>query len=445
MPPGSPAGDLRGPVGRDVHVAVASTAMPPAVARVWSSSQCGTSPTKNVVPSFSFSDAEAPGERAEPQEQLTVRGLAGQGVADRRRHQALGVEQPAPEVVRVAGVAGARPGLRGELADLPDADVAEPRARDREVPPSGDTGVVAVRRDADHRVLARDHVALVGRHADLTVDVLASTEPFGGATPGSPLPFCARLTSWAGAGGGVVRPQVVALRAQHELGARRPRRGHGGRSGGQPRPRARTKRQRDRETREAHARTVQRRPRPPPAGGADARVRCRLTPAPCDREEDRMRYEIISADTHILEPPDIWKNHLAKKFQEHAPTLVKDHEGGDAWQFVGGDPDPIGLVSTPGKRFEEFRLARRLLRRHPPGLLHRQGAAGRHGHRRDRRRDPLPAPANDRPLARVPRPRGLPGRHRRVQRLPVERVDGARPRAAGRPACRSRTSTSRPA
>ena len=67
-----------------------------------------------------------------------------------------------------------------------------------------------------------------------------------------------------------------------------------------------------------------------------------------------MRYEIISADTHILEPPDIWKNHLAKPFQEHAPTLVKDHEGGDAWQFVGGDPDPIGLVSTPGKRFEDF-------------------------------------------------------------------------------------------
>ncbi len=67
------------------------------------------------------------------------------------------------------------------------------------------------------------------------------------------------------------------------------------------------------------------------------------------------RYDVISADTHILEPPDIWKNHLPAKYREHAPTLVKDHEGGDAWQFSGGDPDPIGLVSTPGKRFEEFR------------------------------------------------------------------------------------------
>jgi predicted TIM-barrel fold metal-dependent hydrolase len=67
------------------------------------------------------------------------------------------------------------------------------------------------------------------------------------------------------------------------------------------------------------------------------------------------RYRIISADTHILEPPDIWKNHLPAKYQEHAPKLVKDHEGGDAWQFAVGDPDPIGLVSTPGKKFEEFR------------------------------------------------------------------------------------------
>lgn len=69
-----------------------------------------------------------------------------------------------------------------------------------------------------------------------------------------------------------------------------------------------------------------------------------------------MRYEIISADTHITEPPDIWKNHLPEKLQEHAPKLVKDHEGGDAWLFAGAsNPDPIGLTTTPGKRFEDFR------------------------------------------------------------------------------------------
>ncbi len=65
---------------------------------------------------------------------------------------------------------------------------------------------------------------------------------------------------------------------------------------------------------------------------------------------------IIDADCHILEPPDIWRNHLASRFADKAPKLVKDHEGGDAWlTAVGGDPDPIGLTATPGMPFDQFR------------------------------------------------------------------------------------------
>ncbi|HEY1635737.1 MAG TPA: amidohydrolase family protein [Acidimicrobiales bacterium] len=67
-------------------------------------------------------------------------------------------------------------------------------------------------------------------------------------------------------------------------------------------------------------------------------------------------YDIVDGDCHILEPPDIWRNWLPKELQDKAPRLVKDVDGGDAWQFAGGaDPDPIGLVSTPGKPFDEFR------------------------------------------------------------------------------------------
>jgi predicted TIM-barrel fold metal-dependent hydrolase len=67
-------------------------------------------------------------------------------------------------------------------------------------------------------------------------------------------------------------------------------------------------------------------------------------------------YDIVDGDCHILEPPDIWQNWLPKELQERAPKLVKDVDGGDAWQFAGfADPDPIGLVSTPGKPFDEFR------------------------------------------------------------------------------------------
>jgi predicted TIM-barrel fold metal-dependent hydrolase len=67
-------------------------------------------------------------------------------------------------------------------------------------------------------------------------------------------------------------------------------------------------------------------------------------------------YSIISADAHILEPPDIWKNWLPDRFQDKAPQLVKDDDGGDAWLFAGATaPDPIGLTATPGMPLDRFR------------------------------------------------------------------------------------------
>jgi len=68
------------------------------------------------------------------------------------------------------------------------------------------------------------------------------------------------------------------------------------------------------------------------------------------------RYRIVDADCHILEPPDIWDNWLPTKYRDKAPKLVKDAAGGDAWlTAVGGEPDPIGLVATPGMPWDQFR------------------------------------------------------------------------------------------
>ncbi len=69
-----------------------------------------------------------------------------------------------------------------------------------------------------------------------------------------------------------------------------------------------------------------------------------------------MGERIIDADCHILEPPDIWERWLPSRWQDKAPKLVKDPAGGDAWlTAVGGDPDPIGLVATPGMPWDQFR------------------------------------------------------------------------------------------
>jgi len=66
-------------------------------------------------------------------------------------------------------------------------------------------------------------------------------------------------------------------------------------------------------------------------------------------------YKVISADGHTIEPPDMWGRYIDKKFHDRIPRVVKDPMGGDAWEFErGAPPMPIGLVTTPGKRYEEF-------------------------------------------------------------------------------------------
>jgi predicted TIM-barrel fold metal-dependent hydrolase len=68
------------------------------------------------------------------------------------------------------------------------------------------------------------------------------------------------------------------------------------------------------------------------------------------------KYRIVSADAHVLEPPHIWDTWLPERWRGQAPVLAKDADGGDAWLFAGSsDPDPIGLVTTPGLPWDQFR------------------------------------------------------------------------------------------
>jgi uncharacterized protein len=69
------------------------------------------------------------------------------------------------------------------------------------------------------------------------------------------------------------------------------------------------------------------------------------------------RYRIISADGHVIEPPDLWQRYLPSRFHSRMPRLVKDPLGGDAWELVpGAPPMPLGLVTNAGewgKRYED--------------------------------------------------------------------------------------------
>lgn len=66
-----------------------------------------------------------------------------------------------------------------------------------------------------------------------------------------------------------------------------------------------------------------------------------------------MQYKVISADSHIVEPPHLWEQYLDPEFRKFAPKVVKDADGGDAWQ-LGDAVSPIGLVTVKrGRKFSD--------------------------------------------------------------------------------------------
>src|SRR4030095_9334554 len=64
-------------------------------------------------------------------------------------------------------------------------------------------------------------------------------------------------------------------------------------------------------------------------------------------------YQLISADSHVLEPPHIWTTYVPKKFHDKVPRVVPDGEGGEAWQFAPDvPPAPIGIYASAGRKNE---------------------------------------------------------------------------------------------
>jgi predicted TIM-barrel fold metal-dependent hydrolase len=65
---------------------------------------------------------------------------------------------------------------------------------------------------------------------------------------------------------------------------------------------------------------------------------------------------LISADSHVVEAPDVWTRRVQAKYRDRAPKQVRMAEG-DAWQLEGlAAPFPFGLVQCGGLPPEEYKL-----------------------------------------------------------------------------------------
>lgn len=70
--------------------------------------------------------------------------------------------------------------------------------------------------------------------------------------------------------------------------------------------------------------------------------------------DDRVRLDwLVSVDDHILEPPHLWQDRVAKKFRDRAPRIVRE-AGSEFWQYEDKRVPTLGLAAVAGRSREEF-------------------------------------------------------------------------------------------
>lgn len=66
-------------------------------------------------------------------------------------------------------------------------------------------------------------------------------------------------------------------------------------------------------------------------------------------------FGLISADSHIVEPPDCYTKYIDPKFRDRAPTVQRDAKGNDIYVIPGMESTiPLGLVAAAGLSAEEL-------------------------------------------------------------------------------------------
>jgi uncharacterized protein len=71
-------------------------------------------------------------------------------------------------------------------------------------------------------------------------------------------------------------------------------------------------------------------------------------------------FKLVSADSHVLEPPDMWLKRIDRRFLERAPRIVREQ---DCDYFVCASSQTpkvgIGTASSAEKKAEEISMAER--------------------------------------------------------------------------------------
>ena len=65
---------------------------------------------------------------------------------------------------------------------------------------------------------------------------------------------------------------------------------------------------------------------------------------------------VISADSHVTEPPDLWLSRIDRAFRDRAPHYVHDADRGGLLFLIDGQiPKPVNVNIAVGQRPEDYR------------------------------------------------------------------------------------------
>ena len=64
---------------------------------------------------------------------------------------------------------------------------------------------------------------------------------------------------------------------------------------------------------------------------------------------------LVSIDDHMVEPPDMYENHVPAKWKDQVPKVIRNDNGVDEWHFQGqATSTPFGMAATVGWPKEEW-------------------------------------------------------------------------------------------
>ncbi|TDT98361.1 putative TIM-barrel fold metal-dependent hydrolase [Streptomyces sp. 846.5] len=82
---------------------------------------------------------------------------------------------------------------------------------------------------------------------------------------------------------------------------------------------------------------------------------------------DRDDMILISVDDHVIEPPDMFVNHLPERYKDDAPQLIHQEDGTDTWKFRETVIRTAALNAVAGRPKEEYGLEPQALDEIRPG------------------------------------------------------------------------------